>query len=66
MGRFMKAVFTSTDPQEIKRMAKSSDMASALFEIINNAHRHKETLDDYRKEILEIVEQFDINIDELT
>lgn len=61
----MKVTFVSDDPMEIKRMAKSLDMAIALFEIVNNAHRHKETLDDYKEEIHKILEEQGINIDEL-
>lgn len=61
----MKVVFTSTDPMEIKRIAKSLDMAIALFDIVNNAHRHKETVEDYKEEIHRILDEQGINIDEL-
>lgn len=63
--RKMKVTFVSDDPMEIKRMAKSLDMAIALFEIVNNAHRHKETLDDYKEEIHKILEEQNIDIDDL-
>jgi division protein CdvB (Snf7/Vps24/ESCRT-III family) len=61
----MKVVFTSTDPMEIKRIAKSLDMAIALFDIVNNAHRHKETLEDYKEAIHKILDEQGINIEEL-
>jgi len=61
----MKVTFVSDDPMEIKRIAKSLDMAIALFEIVCNAHRHKETLEDYKEAIHKILEEQGINIDEL-
>jgi hypothetical protein len=61
----MKAVFTSTDEREILRLSKSLTMACALFEIVNNAHRHKETIEEYREAIQNILEERGINIDEL-
>lgn len=61
----MKVVFTSTDEREILRLSKSLAMAIALFEIVNNAHRHKETLDDYKEAIHKILDEQGINIDDL-
>lgn len=66
----MDVTFTTNDPQEIKRLAKSEDMAFAIFEIVKNGwRRFKHTDYDYHKAwhvINEILEDCNINIDELT
>jgi sugar phosphate isomerase/epimerase len=61
----MKLIIESDDRQELLRHIKSLDMAICLFEIVNNAHRHKDTLDQYRQRIIEVLEENQINIDEL-
>lgn len=46
----MKAIFETEEPLEIKRVAKSADMAMCLFEIIHNGWRDfKHTDYDYQK-----------------
>ena len=65
----MKATFESEDPQEIKRLAKSTDMALCLWEIVHNGWREfKHTDYDYQKawdKINSILEQHNINVDDL-
>ena len=66
----MKAIFESDDPTEIKRLAKSTDMALCLWEIIHNGWREfKHTDYDYEKawgKIRKIVEEHNIDVDDLT
>ncbi len=66
----MKATFESEDPTEIKRLAKSEDLAACLWEIVHNGWRvFKHTDYDYEKswdKINEIISDFKINIDDLT
>ena len=64
----MKAIleFNLDDPED--RMAhlrciKSSEMASALFEIVFNAHRYVVDVEQYQERINEALK--DLNIDEL-
>lgn len=65
----MKATFESDDPMEIKRLAKSNDMAMCLWEIVHNGWREfKHTDYDYQKawdKITSILEEYDINTDDL-
>jgi hypothetical protein len=65
----MKAIFESDDETEIKRLAKSTDMAMCLWEIVHNGWREfKHTDYDYEKawdKIRNIISEYDINIDDL-
>lgn len=65
----MKAIFESDDATEIKRLAKSTDMALCLWEIIHNGWRvFKHTDYEYEKawdQIRSIVDAHNINIDDL-
>jgi len=65
----MKAVFTSEDPVEIKRIAKSDDMANFIWELVVNGWRDfKHTDYDYRpawEKINKLLEEYYINVDEL-
>ena len=64
----MKAIFESDDETEIKRLAKSTDMAMCLWEIVHNGWREfKHTDYDYEKawdKIRNIISEYDINIDD--
>jgi hypothetical protein len=61
----MIRIFISDDEMEIRRLDRSLDMAIALFEIVNNAHRHKESVEDYQKRINEIMDEQELDIDHL-
>jgi len=65
----MKATFKSKDPEEIKILAKSQDMAFFIWELVNNGWRDFEDTDyDYHKawdKINELLKEYDININEL-
>lgn len=66
----MKVTFTSTNEQEIKRLAKSNDMAQFIWELVHNGWRDfKHTDYDYQpawNKINELLEEHKINIDDLT
>ena len=65
----MKVTFESEDILEIKQLAKSSDMACFIFELVHNSWREfKETdydYEPYRKKILSMLEDYKIDIDDL-
>jgi len=65
----MVVTFTSEDDQEIKRLAKSNDMAQFIWELVHNGWRDfKHTNYDYQpawNKINELLEQHNINIDDL-
>lgn len=65
----MKTIFESDDPTEIKRLAKSTDMALCLWEIVHNGWRDfKHTDYDYQRswdKIMEIISEFNIYVDDL-
>jgi hypothetical protein len=65
----MKAKFKSKDPQEIKRLAKCDDMASFIWELVNNGWRDfKHTDYDYQPawdKIYELLEEHNIDIEDL-
>lgn len=65
----MKAKFESKDPLEIKRLAKSTDMALFIWELVHNGWRDfKDTDYDYIiawAKIHELLEEHNINIDDL-
>ena len=65
----MKVEFKSNDPTEIKRLAKSTDMAACLFEIVHNGWREfKHTDYDYQKawdKIIDIISEHNIDVDDL-
>lgn len=65
----MKATFTSDNETEIKRLAKSTDMALCLWEIVHNGWREFKTTDyDYEKswdKIRRILSEHNIDIDDL-
>lgn len=65
----MEITAKTDDPMEAKRIVKSLDMASLLFEIQYNLFRHFEDSDcDYEPvfaKLYEMFEEHDINVDEL-
>jgi len=65
----MKVTFESDDIIEIKRLSKSDDMASFIWELVHNGWRDfKHTDYDYTKswdKIRELLEEHNINIDDL-
>jgi hypothetical protein len=65
----MKAIFESDDQTEIKRLAKSTDMALCLWEIVHNGWREFKHSDyDYKKawdKIRDIISEHNIDIDDL-
>jgi len=65
----MNVSFKSNDPTEIKRLAKSADMAACLFEIVHNGWREfKHTDYDYQKawdKIIDIISEHNIDVDDL-
>ena len=65
----MKATFESDDENEIKRLAKASDMAACLWEIVHNGWRDfKHTDYDYEKawnKIKDIMSEHNVDIDDL-
>jgi len=65
----MDVEFKSNDPTEIKRLAKSADMAACLFEIVHNGWREfKHTDYDYQKawdKIRDIISEHNIDVDDL-
>ena len=65
----MVATFRSDEPTEIKRLAKSTDMALCLWEIVHNGWRDfKHTNYDYQKawdKIHDILSEHNIDVDDL-
>jgi hypothetical protein len=61
----MKVTFESEDTKEINRLAKSLDMALALFEIKYNLFRKIEHNTEIAEEIYEILEDNGINLNDL-
>ena len=65
----MKAIFESDDQTEIKRLAKSTDMALCLYHIVHNGWREFKHSDyDYEKawdKIRDIISEHNIDIDDL-
>jgi len=65
----MDSVFTSSDEQEIKRIAKSKDMALFIWELVHNGWREFKYTDyDYEpawEKIHELLKEHNINIDDL-
>lgn len=65
----MKAVFTSEDPQEIKRLAKATDMASFIFDLVMNLWRDFKYTDyDYEpawEKIRDLLKEHRIDIEDL-
>jgi len=65
----MNVSFKSNDPTEIKRLAKSADMAACLWEIVHNGWREfKHTDYDYQKawdKIIDIISEHNIDVDDL-
>lgn len=65
----MIATFKTEDEQEIKRLAKSNDMAQFIWELVHNGWRDfKHTDYDYQPawdKINELLEEHKINIDDL-
>ena len=65
----MKVTFKSDDPTEIKRLAKSNEMAHCLWEIANNGWRKfKDTDVDYQRVwdvIHDIMVDNNIDVDDL-
>lgn len=65
----MIVTFKTNDPQEIKRLAKSNDMALFIWELVHNGWRDfKHTDYEYEKaweKIHELLGRFNINIDDL-
>ena len=63
----MKVIFETDDQMEIKRIAKSLDMACFIFELKNNAFRkfESEEADAIFDEISKLLAQFKIDIEDL-
>lgn len=65
----MEVTFRTDEPLEIKRLAKSTDMASFIFELVHNGWREfKHTDYDYEKvwsKIHSLLEEHNIIIDDL-
>jgi hypothetical protein len=65
----MKAIFTSEDPVEIRRIAKSDDMANFIWELVVNGWRDFKYTDyDYEpawKKIRDLLEEHRIDIEDL-
>lgn len=65
----MKVIFESEEEQEIKRLAKASDMAMFIWELVHNGWRDFKHTDydyqPYKDKIHELLEEYNINIDEL-
>ena len=62
----MKVTFESEDRLEINRLAKSLDMACALFGIKHNLFRKTESNDiDIVEEINQVLDDYNINLDDL-
>jgi hypothetical protein len=65
----MKAIFESDDQTEIKRLAKSNDMALFIWELVHNGWREfKDTDHDYKKvwnKIHVLLRTYNIDIDDL-
>ena len=65
----MKVTFKSDDPTEIKRLAKSNEMAHCLWEIVHNGWRDfKHTDYDYQKswnKLHDIMLAYNIDVDDL-
>ncbi len=65
----MKASFKTNDETEIKRLAKSTDMALCLWEIVHNGWREfKHTDYDDQKawdKIIDIISEHNIDVDDL-
>lgn len=65
----MKTTFETEDKQTALRLAKADDMAGFIWELVYNAWRgFKHTDYDYEKawdKINELLDEYDINIDEL-
>ncbi len=65
----MKSTFTTDDPTEAKRLAKATDMALFIWELVHNGWRDfKHTDYDYTKawdKIHELLEEHNIDIDDL-
>lgn len=65
----MKATFESKDPQEIKRLAKSTDMALFIWELVHNGWREFKHSDydyePYKDKIHQLLEEYNIDIDDL-
>jgi hypothetical protein len=66
----MKVTFESSDPMEIKRLAKADDMAIFIWELVNNRIRNLSRsgvdCDPFVVLVNELLEEFWIDIDELT
>lgn len=65
----MEAIFKSEDDMEIKRLAKSTDMALFIWELVNNGWREfKHTDYEYEKawdKIHKLLDDYNINIEDL-
>lgn len=65
----MKTIFKSKDPAEIKRLAKSEDMAMFIWDLVHNGWRDfKQTDYDYKRswdKIHQLLDENNINIDDL-
>ena len=65
----MEAIFKSKDDMEIKRLAKSTDMALFIWELVNNGWREfKHTDYEYEKawdKIHKLLDDYNINIEDL-
>lgn len=65
----MEVIFKTEDEKEIRRLAKSNDMANFIWELVHNGWREfKHTDYDYEKawsKINELLEEYGIDIEDL-
>ena len=65
----MKTIFETEDSQEAKRLAKTNDMASFIWDLVHNGWREfKHTDYDYEKawnKIHQLLKDYHIDIDDL-
>ena len=66
----MIVTFKTNDPQEVKRLAKANEMALFIWELVHNGWRDFKHSDyDYEpawEKIHELLQEYNINIDDLT
>jgi len=65
----MEAIFKSKEPHEIKRLSKVNDMASFIWELVNNGWREFKNTDyDYEpawEKINKLLEEHGIDIEDI-
>ena len=62
----MEVIFKSEDPMEIRRLAKATDMACFIFELVHNAWRGEEDESKISMDkVREMLEDNNIIIDDI-